>query len=133
MMLAVLVVGLLFGLVVMHHASAAGPHAATTSMGAQDIVHTAVSGGVILPQLGDPSGVMGPGEGHGGVDSSVLLHLCLAIIAGVGLILAGSRRWRWVLDRSARSVVPVIRPASSPCAPPSSAPARLALLCVLRT
>lgn len=132
-MLAVLVVGLLFGLVVMHHASAAGPHGATTSMGVQDSAHTAVSGGVTVPWLGGSSGAVDEGGGHGGVDSSVLLHLCLAILAGVGLILAGSRGWRGVLGRSARSVVSVVRPAPSPSAPPSSAPARLALLCVLRT
>lgn len=132
-MLAVLVVGLLFGLVVMHHASAAGPHGATTSMGVQDSAHTAVLGDVTVPRLGGSSGAVDAGGGHGGVDSSVLLHLCLAILAGVVLILAGSQRWRRVLDRSTRSRIRVIRPAPSPTAPPPSAPARLALLCVLRT
>ncbi len=131
-MLAVLVVGLLFGLVVMHHASAAGSHGETTSTGVQESAHNAVSG-VTVPRLGGSSGAVDEGGGHGGVDSSVLLHLCLAILAGVGLILAGSRGWRGFLGRWARSVVSVVRPAPSPSAPPSSAPARLALLCVLRT
>lgn len=131
-MLAVLVVGLLCGLVVMHHVFAADSHVAATSVSVSTSVHAAIPGAAGLPQLVDPQGASHGDDRDGGVDSS-LLHLCLAILTGVALVLAMSLGWRRIVYWSARSAVQVVRPAPTPCAPPPTAPARLALLGVMRT
>lgn len=131
-MFGVLVVCLLSGLVVMHHVSAAGSHGAATTMSGAGSVDAAVPGVAALPRLADPQGVSHPDDGDGGV-GSILLHLCLAILTGAALILAASLGWRRTVYWSIRSALQAIRPAPAPRAPPPSAPARLALLCVMRT
>lgn len=131
-MLALLVACLLSGLVAMHHVSAAGTHGTAASMDVPDPVHAAIPGVAALPQLGDPQGGSPTDDRDDGVDSS-LLHLCLAIMTGVVLIIASSPGWRRIAYRSVWSAVRLLRPAPAPRAPPPSAPARLALLCVMRT
>lgn len=86
----------------------------------------------------------GTGEGHGSAQppmpvphgeshDSALQHLCLAILIALAVI-AVPMLMLWSQART----VPFIqtarpRPGRASRAPPSSAPARLALLCVLRT
>lgn len=130
-MLAVLVIGLLAGLIAMHHLSAGVSGAHRTAMSAGD----AESGQVSAL---DSDGSM-PGDGMPGAPlrgdhtATGLLHLCLAILTGVAIILAALVQWRWAVSPTARPSLRPPRPVPTPRAPPPSAPARLALLCVLRT
>lgn len=114
-MLGVLVIGLLAGLVGMHHLS--------VTPDAGSVAATAMSEPDTKP---DPAH---PGEQHG----SSLLHLCLAVLTAVAVLLASAVLW----GRPGRVLsTPRSRTSSSrtaPRAPPATAPARLALLCVMRT
>ncbi|MFB9386932.1 DUF6153 family protein [Pseudonocardia petroleophila] len=114
-LLGVLVAGLFVGLVGMHHLSV-----------------TPDSTGVSAVAMVESD--MDPGPAHSGEDhESALLHLCLAVLTAVAVVLVSAVLWRRsdfapVAPRAGRSGV---RPA--PRAPPATSPARLALLCVLRT
>lgn len=115
-LLGALVAGLLLGLVGMHHL-AMTPHSAATSTSAA---------------MADPG--MDPGPAHPGDDhGSALLHLCLAVLTALAVLLVPLVLWRWpgTARIAARAGTSGVRPA--PRAPPPTAPARLALLCVLRT
>lgn len=131
LMLAVLVVGLLAGLVAMHHLSAAvsGPHGAVVPVNGAESAHAAVPDISVGMQRDDNQGSP-PASDHG---DTGLLHLCLAILTGVAVVVAAMLEWRIGATSTARPPVGSIRPVPAPRAPPPSAPARLALLCVLRT
>ncbi|GAA2571221.1 DUF6153 family protein [Pseudonocardia hydrocarbonoxydans] len=121
-LLGVLVAGLFVGLVGMHHLSVTpdGASASAVAMAGSDV---AMAGSD-----------MDPGPGHSGGDhGSALLHLCLAVLTAVAVLLVSAVLWRRPgLARIApRAGTSGVRPA--PRAPPATAPARLALLCVLRT
>jgi hypothetical protein len=127
LLLAALLAVLFIGLVGMHHlstpttgaphhdvAAASSPVAASTTF-----AHSAP----------DPAPER-PHEEH----APSLLHLCLAVltsIAAVAAVLVAWRPWDTVVRRASTSHTG--RPRTVPRAPPPSAPARLALLCVLRT
>lgn len=114
-LLAVLVTGLLAGMVGMHHLSVALDVPATVAAPMSD------------PAMGsDPAH---QSEEHG----TGLLHLCLAVLTAVALLLMSAVLWGRpdtapVVGRGGTS-----NPRTAPRAPPPGAPARLALLCVLRT
>lgn len=120
LLLAVGVTALLVGLVGMHHLSVAAQdtHAATASTQMTD--------------TGMPSDPAEPPHDGGGHDSG-LLHLCLAVLTAVAVLVASAILWRRprAVAIARRSSTSVLRTA--PRAPPPTAPARLALLCVLRT
>ncbi|MBW0109201.1 hypothetical protein I4I84_10755 [Pseudonocardia sp. KRD-182] len=130
-MLAVLVIGLLAGLIAMHHLSAdvSGPH--RTAGPGSDAESAQASGpdADALMQRDDMPGAPVPGD-H---TDTGLLHLCLAILTGVAIIIATMLEWRRSVTPRPRPPLRASRPMPTPRAPPPSAPARLALLCVLRT
>jgi ABC-type uncharacterized transport system permease subunit len=115
-LLALMVVGLLAGLVGMHHV-AGEAHAATSVSMSVSMSHPA--GESEAPPAGrDPS----------------LLHLCLAIlVAGAPAVAVVLLGWWHPAGVPPVSSVAVRRARPAPRAPPASAPGRLALLCVLRT
>lgn len=111
LLLAAVVTGLLLGLVGMHHL-AAGPAAAHMSTAAAD-----------------PTGPDRTDPGH----DDGLAHLCLAVLTAVAVLVVSAVSWS-----RPGTAAPARRPGTSrrwtaPRAPPPTAPARLALLCVLRT
>ncbi|MDN5750215.1 MAG: DUF6153 family protein [Pseudonocardia sp.] len=119
LLLAGLVTGLLLGLVAMHHLSVApeGPvPAAAMSHAAAPAAHDSP-----------------PSPHDGGAYDTGLLHLCLAILTAVAVLVVSTAAWRrqGPLTRARRAAVS--RLWTAPRAPPPTAPARLALLCVLRT
>lgn len=120
LMLASVVTGLLIGLVGMHHLSI--PPEAPAVVPASS-------------HIADPDApTRQPGSPHdGGGHDSALLHLCLAILAAVALFMVSAVLWRQspLLTTAPRPGRSGLRTA--PRAPPPTAPARLALLCVLRT
>lgn len=122
LLLAALVVGLLAGLVGMHHLAA----------GAASPVGAASAASVPMP-----AGAMPPsGDGHGGDGHAddALLHLCLAVLVAVGALVATALVLWWrAVAAPAPPVTAARRVRTAPRAPPCGAPARLALLCVLRT
>lgn len=121
LMLAVVVTGLLVGLVGMHHLSVA-PQDTYATMAPTQMV-----------DAGMPSDPAAPPPHDGGGHDSGLLHLCLAVLTAVAVLIVSAVLWR-----RPRAVATVRRvgtsvPRTAPRAPPPTAPARLALLCVLRT
>jgi len=113
-MLGVLV-GLFIGLVGMHHLS-------VTPDGA----------GVSAVAMTGSDGERGPA--HSGDDhAAAVLHLCLAVLTAVVILMVSVVLWRrpGIAHLMPRAHTSGVRPA--PRAPPATAPARLALLCVLRT
>lgn len=129
-MLAVLVIGLLAGLIAMHHtAGVSGPHRTVVSVGDVESAHASASDADALMQRDDMPRAPIPGD-H---TVTGLLHLCLAILTGVAIIIAMMLEWRRSVTPRALSPLRASRPVTTPRAPPPSAPARLALLCVLRT
>lgn len=119
LMLAVVVAGLLVGLVGMHHLPVApAPDVAPVSHVVED------------PSAGSGD----PAPPHGGGDhESGLLHLCLAVLTAIAVLIAFVVGWRRTAAGSVVRQVAMSRPRTAPRAPPPTAPARLALLCVLRT
>lgn len=123
--MAALVALLFVGLVGMHHLSTASVNAPG---------HDVPASLTASPSLVDHAAPVPthdrPHEDYG----ASLLHLCLAVLTAVAVLAAVLVAWRTrdtVRRRSARR-----RPGRTrtiPRAPPQSAPARLALLCVLRT
>jgi hypothetical protein len=128
-MLAALVIGLLTGLIAMHHLTAgeSGPHRAVASVSNAESMSAPALDPAIEP--GDMRDAPAPAE-HG---DTGLLHLCLAILTAVALVIAALVEWRRGVTPAARPQSWAPRPAPAPRAPPPSAPAKLALLCVLRT
>lgn len=127
LLLTALVAVLFVGLVGMHHLSTASLSGARHDAPAASSMETsspAVDHGA--PERSRDQ----PHEDH----AMSLLHLCLAVLTAIAVMAAALVAWR-TRDvggrRSARSRSG--RPRTSPRAPPPSAPARLALLCVLRT
>jgi hypothetical protein len=132
LVLALALVGVVAGLVGMHHVLAAGTHAAPMpgDAPAAAVVHRAA------PAPGAEAATTAPRQGgHGEHDGfgADLLHLCLAVlVTGAALVIA-------LAVVRGGEVVPVLRArstgarATSPRAPPLPVPRRLALLCVLRT
>lgn len=140
-LLAVVVTGLLLGLVGMHHLSVA-PHSGASLPGAP---HSAAS----LPGTSPPDAHGGPAAaashpaaapldgpvppdddgGHG----SEVLHLCLAVLTALAILVVSTAVWWLPRPLTAARRVGVSRRWTAPRAPPPTAPARLALLCVLRT
>ena len=114
LLFAVVVTGLLLGLVGMHHLST-GPVAATHMSGSA--------------APADPMGPDRPGRGH----DDGLLHLCLAVLTAVAVLVASAVAWSRLRPRPAPRRFGASRLWTAPRAPPPTAPARLALLCVLRT
>lgn len=117
LLLAVLVTGLLAGLVGMHHLASDGSSMSHESAGS------------------DPSMTMPvDGPARGGPHDPALLHLCLAVLGAVAVAAVATLVLWW---HPVAAPEPAVRPArrvsASPRAPPDSASARLALLCVLRT
>lgn len=120
-LLAVVVSALLFGLVAMHHLSIAtgeAPVAAPAPMHVSD-----------AEPLPAPGGSDHGGSGH----DDGLLHLCLAILTAVAVLLVATVMWSRPPARSTHPRSGASWMRTAPRAPPSTAPARLALLCVLRT
>lgn len=120
-MLAVVVIGLLAGLVGMHHLTvAAEPSTAVTASSPTSDPH--------VPS--DESGSSRDGEGH----DSGLFHLCLAILTVFAVFVASaSALWQRQHPVTMAGRAPAFWSGTTPRAPPPTAPARLALLCVLRT
>lgn len=119
-MLAVVVTGLLMGLVGMHHLSVASE------------ASTAVPASSHMSDPGTPSDRQESPHDGGGHDSG-LLHLCLAILAAVAVLVASGVLWRLSRPVTKARRVGTSGLRTAPRAPPPTAPARLALLCVLRT
>jgi hypothetical protein len=117
LLLAVVVAGLLVGLVGMHQLAVA------PAAGAAPVSH--VTEGMPV----DPGG---PPHGDDGHDRG-LLHLCLAVLTAAAVLIVAVVLWRRGRPRSVVRRVARARPRTAPRAPPPTAPARLALLCVLRT
>lgn len=117
LLLAMLVAGLLAGLVGTHHMPV---EQATTSAAMQVGRH-------------DQTPAPARHDDHDSEDHSALVHLCVAILAAGTLIAFTMLMWRIpiVVLRMAPARAP--RARSTPRAPPPTAPDRLALLCVLRT
>lgn len=125
LLLAVLVGGLLAGLIGMHHLAAAG----------------GPSGGGTAVVVADGHGVA-PESGRHRSDSSddrphdagiALLHLCLAVLASVAITVAALVLWWHPVPAPPPATDGVRQVVTRPRGPPRGAPARLALLCVLRT
>lgn len=118
------VVGLLAGLIGMHHLSISDSPSGGAGLGsiagpaAMSIEHGA--GTPVAPA---------PSDDHG----SAVLHLCLAVLTAVAVLVLGWLLWRRPAGGPARVVRRVDRARSAPRAPPCRASARLALLCVSRT
>lgn len=119
LMLAVVVAGLLVGLVGMHHL-AVGP--------APDMAPVSHTTEDPLAGSGDPAP---PHDGR--THEPGLLHLCLAILTAVVVLIASVVEWRRSGPLCSVRRVAMARPRTAPRAPPPTAPDRLALLCVLRT
>lgn len=120
-LLGVVVFGLLFGLVAMHHLSIATGEAPV-----------AVAVSMDMPDAAPPTAPDGPGHDESGHDSG-LFHLCLAILTAVAVLVVSAVMW---FRPRAVSVCPRSGGSwlrTAPRAPPPTAPVRLALLCVLRT
>jgi hypothetical protein len=134
-MLAALVFGLLAGLIAMHHlfAGVAGPHRTVVSVSEATPAHASAPAADDAMQGDDMAGepVRAPAPADHG--DTGLLHLCLAILTGVAIIIVAILEWRRSVTPTARPLLRASRPVPAPRAPPPSAPARLALLCVLRT
>ncbi len=137
MLLAALVTGLLAGLIAMHHLSTGlpGPHgtamAASDAQSVQALVQDPDAGMQRdeMRQDGTQRGTPPPAP-H--ADAGIL-HLCLAILTGFAIVIAAMTPWRRGTTPALRSSRRPAQPVPAPRAPPPSAPARLALLCVLRT
>ncbi|MCX6465169.1 MAG: DUF6153 family protein [Pseudonocardiales bacterium] len=127
LLLAGLVAVLFVGLVGMHHmatgSSCAAPHGGSAP--SVMVAELPVADDDGAHPCGDRSN-----EGH----TVSLLHLCLAVLTAIAvvaaLLLAWMTRIREVRRPAEGRSAP---PRTGPRAPPPSAPARLALLCVLRT
>lgn len=117
LLLAVVVTGLLAALVAMHHLAVAPAGDATVAAP----IRTSDPG---MPH-DDPS--------HDGGGHDSLLHLCLAVVVGVATLVAAAMLWPRSRPIAATRRVVGSALRSAPRAPPPTAPARLALLCVLRT
>lgn len=128
-MLAALVIGLLTGLIAMHHlvAGESGLHWSVASVSDAESMPAPAPDAAM--QRDDIPDVPAP-AGHG---DTGLLHLCLAILTGIALVIAVMVEWRRGVLPTARRLSRASRPVPAPRAPPPSAPARLAMLCVLRT
>ena len=114
---------LALGLVLMHHTVMAGPPAASTAApvvehGAEHAPHAA--------EHGEPSPA-GHGDGHAGM----LLHLCLAILAALGVLLLVGPGSRFPRPPDEGDDTGAARTAPTPARPPP-VPLRLARLQVLR-
>ncbi len=118
-MLAVIVAGLVVGLVGMHHLAVA------PSLDVAPVSH--------MPE--DPPAEVGDAAPphDGGTHESGLLHLCLAVLTAVAVLIASVVEWRRSSAEPSVRRVAMPRSRTAPRAPPPTAPARLALLCVLRT
>lgn len=121
-LLALMVTGLLAGLVGMHHLSVTGPHSASAAASSAPAM------------AGDhATAPMPPSEPTGGDHGSALLHLCLAVLTVVTMVVVPLLLWWGRLPAVAAAVRRSARAAATSRAPPRPAPTRLALLCVLRT
>lgn len=120
-LLAVLVGALFVGLVGMHHLTAAPP--GFTSSPSMAVGH---------PEPGQDGPEQPSSSGHDHHEPS-LLHLCLAVLTAVGALVVVLLLWRSDRPRLESATEHGDRPRPSPRAPPPTSPARLALLCVLRT
>jgi hypothetical protein len=123
------VVGLLLGLVGMHHLSAT-----TDPPGQPPVASLVAERPANGPLTGHPPGEhAGHGAGTSPEGHSDLLHLCLAVLGAI-VIAVGALGPRW--GRPAVSIVGTRgpqRPRTSSRGPPPPVPRRLAQLCVLRT
>lgn len=135
-LLAVLVTGLLLGLVGMHHLSVAplsgAPHSAASPQAASPSdAHGGPVAAASHPVAAPLDGPVPPHEdgGHG----SEVLHLCLAVLTALAILVVSTAVWRLPRPLTAARRGGVSRRRTAPRAPPPRAPARLALLCVLRT
>lgn len=134
-MLAVLVIGLLAGLIAMHHLSAglSGTHQTVVSVSDAGSAHAPTSGADAAMQRDDMQGAPARTPVPTDHSDTGLLHMCLAILIGVVVVIAAMPGWRWSVTPIVRPPLRASRPVPASRAPPPSAPARLALLCVLRT
>jgi hypothetical protein len=124
-LLAALVAVLFVGLVGMHHLSTASSDAPRHDAAASSTAAPSAVDHDASDQSRDR-----PHEGH----ALSLLHLCLAVLTAIAVIAAVLVAWRTGDIGERRSAKNCwSRPRTAPRAPPASAPARLALLCVLRT
>lgn len=119
LLLAAVVLGLFIGLVGMHHLSI-GP----LSIGPAEATHMSGSAA--------PADPMGPDRPDPGHDNAVA-HLCLAILTAVAVLVVSAVSWSRPGPTSPPRRFGATRLWTAPRAPPPTAPARLALLCVLRT
>lgn len=144
---ALAVMGLLAGLIGMHHLLAASPPVADSM---STSVEAAMSPAAV-PAGQMPAGQMAAGQmaaGHGdavlplpvpsgdhgsGDHGSAVLHLCLAVLTVAAVVVLGWLLWRHSAGVNAAVAVRVVRACSTPRAPPRGASARLAVLCVSRT
>jgi hypothetical protein len=130
-----LVALVLFGLVLMHHtvgyprqhAESIPPPAAATgpavAMGEQQVANCSCPG----PDHGAPV----PGD-NGQSHSTELLHLCLAILAALGGLLAVGLRLRWTVFPASGGAAPGQPAGPETLRPALPVPRRLAVLGVLR-
>lgn len=120
LLLALMVSGLLAGLVGMHHLVLGGPS------GSMDVATPAPA------EAHGPAPVPSP-DPHGADHGSSLLHLCLAVLTAVALLVVPLLVWWGRAEFGPTTRSRPVRASSMPRAPPVTVPVRLALLCVLRT
>ncbi|MCY7341419.1 MAG: DUF6153 family protein [Pseudonocardia sp.] len=118
LLLAMLVAGLLAGLVGTHHMPVEQPR---------------TSAAMRVGQHGDQTPAPARHDDHNSGDHSALVHLCVAILAAGALIVLTMMMWRMPVVVLRVAPARTSRARSTPRAPPATAPDRLALLCVLRT
>lgn len=121
MLRALAVLGLLAGLIGMHHLLVTEP----APMAAVGMATPAAMSG----DHGNEQPPPNPHDEHG----SAVAHLCLAVLTAAAELLLGWLLWPRPHPGVAAAVARVARARSAPRAPPCGAPARLALLCVSRT
>lgn len=143
-LLVLAVTGMLLGLVGMHQMAAppmaSGPGMAIGHSAPGPLPGSGVELGPTPPAMGSGAhgAVQNPPPGQpsapsGGHDSA-LLHMCLAVLIAVAVFGLSVLLVRWWRDHVTATVpAQVSRAGPAPRAPPPTAPARLALLCVLRT
>lgn len=120
-LLALVLGGVLAGLVGMHHlAMAPAPTAAAAPFGTSEAMA--------------PMDVPQPAPEHGGGDhTSTLLHLCLAVLTAAAMLAVVLLLWPRPFGPVLVPGLFVARVDTASRAPPLTAPQRLALLCVSRT
>ena len=136
--LVVLVTGV--GLVAMHSLmSVPGPHLASSGVSVSSSGRPDATASPLAEPMGEqpmgeqPMGAPGQPPGHDHHHGSMLGHLCLAVLAALGLVLLAPLLFRTLRRRPVAPVRPAgPDSASSAARSPPPTPRRLAQLCVSR-